>query len=238
MKTVGIIGGIGPESTIEYYRSIISLYRERKGHGYTPAIIINSIDNRRMLELIGTGQLTSLTEYILVEIEKLFRAGANFGVLAANTPHIIFDDLQKRSPISLVSIVETTCRAAELQGLKRVGLLGTLFTMAGRFYPDVFDQTEIALVTPTSEEQEYIHEKYIGELLHNIFLAETRQGLLSIVERLRREEDVDGLILGGTELPLILRDASYVGIPFLDTTKLHVERIVEELLSERGERRE
>src|SRR5512137_1155731 len=98
MKTPGIIGGIAPASTIEYYRSIIALYRERKGDGNYPPIVINSIDMKKMLDLIGGGRLTEVTEYLAGEVRKLAQAGADFGLMASNTPHIVFDDVQKKSP--------------------------------------------------------------------------------------------------------------------------------------------
>ncbi len=229
MKTAGIIGGIGPESTIEYYRQIITAYRERTKDGSYPSIIINSINLKTIVDLIGDGKLQQVTEYLLSELRKLAAAGADFGLLAANTPHIVFEALQRQSPISLISIVEVTCRAAQAAGLKRVGLFGTRFTMQGRFYPDAFAPTGINLVVPTPDEQTYIHNRYMDELVNGIILPETREQLLAIVERLKVEEGIDGLILGGTELPLILRDSDHKGVLFLDTTKLHVARIVQEL---------
>ena len=163
--------------------------------------------------------------------ERLARAGADFGALAANTPHIVFDQLRARSPIPLISIVEATCDRARELGLKRVTLFGTRFTMQAGFYPEVFAGSGIDLVIPGQADQDYIHEKYMDELLQNIFLPETRQGLLAIVDRMKARDGIDGLILGGTELPLILRGAES-DIPFLDTTRIHVDRIVEELISQ------
>jgi aspartate racemase len=116
-------------------------------------------------------------------------------------------------------------------GLSKAALFGTRFTMQGRFYPEVFAQAGLAIILPNEAEQAFIHEKYFGELLKDIFLDETRQQLLAIADRMKEREGIDGLILGGTELPLILRDTEHNGVPFLDTTKIHVERIVEELLS-------
>ena len=230
MKTAGIIGGIGPESTIQYYRLIIASYRERKRDGSYPPLILNSIDLKRLLDLIGANQLAEVTEYLLEEVRRLARAGADLGALAANTPHLVFDALRRESPIPLVSLVEATCQAATALGLKRVGLFGTRFTMQGRFYPDVFDRAAISLVTPAPGEQTYIHDKYLGELVNGVVRPETREGLLAIVWRLKREEGIEGLILGGTELPLILGGVEEEGIPFLDTTRLHVEQIVTQLL--------
>lgn len=230
MKTIGIIGGIGPESTLEYYRFIIDSYREKKQDGSYPLIIINSINLQKVVDLITAGELTRVAEHFVAEIHKLAKAGADFGLLSANTAHIVFDEVQRQSPIPLISIVQATCDAAKAQGLKKLGLLGTRFTMQGRFYPDVFSKAGIALATPNEQEQAYIHEKYMGELVKGIFLPETRERLLAIVNALRERESIDGLILGGTELPIILRDSSN-GIPFLDTTKIHVERAVAQLLS-------
>lgn len=232
MKTLGIIGGIAPASTIEYYRSIVALYRERKPDGTYPPIIINSIDLKKLLDLISAKELAKVTEYLLDEVTKLTRAGADLGLLASNTPHIVFEDIRRRSPIPLISIVEATCQATQALALKRVGLFGTRFTMQGRFYPDVFSQQGITLSVPDLDDQDYIHDKYMSELVNGVFRDETRQRLLAIVDRLIEREGIQGLILGGTELPLILRDVSDRGIPFLDTTRIHVERAVAQMLSE------
>ena len=231
MKTVGLIGGVGPESTIEYYRFIIETYRERKQDDSYPSIIINSVDVNKYVGLATANRFDKFADELVIEIDRLARAGADFAALAANTPHIVFDELASRSKIPLVSIVEATCGKAKSLGLKRVALLGTRFTMQGGFYQDVFARAEIDLVVPTDEEQAYIHEKYIGELLNNIFTDETRAGLLAIVDQLRERDGADAVILGGTELPLILRGCERDDVKFLDTTKIHVEKIVERLLS-------
>ncbi len=230
MKTAGIIGGIGPESTIEYYRAIIASYRQKVLDGSYPPIMIDSIDMKKMLDLISANRLQEVIEYLSDEVQKVAQAGANFAALASNTPHIVFDALRQRSEIPLISIVEVTCEEAKRRGLKRIGLFGTRFTMQGRFYPDVFSREGIALAVPAAEEQNYIHDKYMGELVNGILLPETREGLLKIVNRLKAQEGIQGLILGGTELPLILREAEYEGIPFLDTTRIHVEQITAGLL--------
>jgi len=231
MKTVGMIGGIGPESTIAYYRLIVALYREQKPDGSYPSLIINSIDMKKMLMLIEANDLSTLTEYLVSEVEALARAGAECGLLAANTPHIVFDDIQRRSPIALLSIVQATCDAAKAQGLTKLGLFGTRFTMHGRFYSEVFAREGMTLAPPGDDEQAYIHDKYMNELLHGIIRPETRARLLAIVEQLKQREHIQGLILGGTELPLILRDDTSTGIPFLDTTEIHARALVARLLS-------
>lgn len=230
MKTVGIIGGIGPESTIEYYRSIIAFYRRRTRDGGYPSVVINSIDVKRMLDLIGDNKLPEVEAYLLAELERLARAGADFAALAANTPHIVFGTLRARSPLPLISIVEVTCDVARERGLRRVGLFGTRFTMEAMFYPEVFEPAGISVV-PGPEEQVYIHDKYMTELVSGRFVPETREGLLAIVERMKARDGIEAVVLGGTELPLILRADDYAGVQLLDTTKLHAEAIVSRLLS-------
>jgi aspartate racemase len=231
VKTVGIIGGIGPESSIEYYRQIIAFYREQKPDGNYPSIVLNSVNFKPLLDLILANQWSQVTQYLVGELEKLARAGADFAVIAANTPHLVFDEIRRQAAIPLISIVEAACQEAKALHLKRLGLFGTRFTMQARFYPDIFSREGITLAVPDENDQSYIHDKYMNELIHGTVLPETREQLLNIVERMKERDDIRGLILGGTELPLILRDATARGIPVLDTTRIHVKAIVTRLLS-------
>ena len=139
--------------------------------------------------------------------------------------------MQQRSPIPLLSIVEAACDHARALGLKRLGLLGTGFTMRARFYPDVFARAGLELVTPRADEQAIIHDKYIHELLKNQFLPETRSLLIGIIGRMRADDDIAAVILAGTELPLILRGAEPEGVRFLDTTLIHVHAAVAAIVS-------
>jgi aspartate racemase len=230
MKTLGMIGGVGPESTVDYYRLIIAMYRDRKPDGSYPPIVINSIDMTKMLGFVEADALPDLANYLSEEVRKLAGAGADFGLLASNTPHIVFDEVQRQSPIPLLSIVEATCKAAKAQGLGKLGLFGSRFTMQAQFFPEVFSREGITLIVPSPDDQHYIHEKYMGELVKGVFLPETRAGLLAIAERLKQQEGIQGVILGGTELPLILRNVSDRGMLFLDTTQIHVRAAVEQLL--------
>ncbi len=158
-------------------------------------------------------------------------AGADFALISANTPHIVFDEVAFKSRIPLISIVEATCGAVKALGLKRLALFGTRYTMQATFYLKVFSREGIEVFIPEPNDQDYIHDKYMNELVPGKFLAETRAGLLDIVDRMKARSDIDGIILAGTELPLILRDPDHNGIPFLNTTKIHVEAAVTEMLS-------
>jgi aspartate racemase len=230
MQTPGLIGGIAPESTIQYYRLMIDAYRERTRDGSYPNILIDSIDMKRMLDLVGANDLPGLTAYLAGEVEKLAGGGADFALFASNTPHLVFEEVRKRVPIPMLSIVEAACSATREMGWKRAGLFGTRFTMQARFYPEEFARQGIELVIPDPQEREIIHAKYMGELVAGIFLPETRARMLAIAARMREQENIDGVVLGGTELPLLLPDSDGLGIPFLDTTKIHAEAAVEEML--------
>ncbi|SRR6266481_3117010 len=231
MKTLGIIGGLGPESTVDYYQRIIALYRERTGDGSYPEFIIKSVNLRKGLDFMDANDFTGMADYLLEGIGKLAEAGADFGLISANTPHVVFDEVASKSPIPLISIVEATCAAAKARNLTRLALFGTRYTMQSNFYPKVFSREGIELLVPQPNEQAYLHDKYMNELVPGEFLPETRAGLLAIVDRMKGEKGIDGVVLAGTELPLILRDRDHNDIPFLNTTKIHVEAAVAEMLS-------
>ena len=231
MTTVGIVGGLGPQSTIDYYRRILEGWK-REDPSTSPSIVIDSLDVQLGLCLVEHDR-PALVEYLSASLRRLAGAGADFAAMAANTPHVVYDDLIARSPIPMVSIVEATAEEAQRRGLKRVAILGTRFTMEGSFYPDTCARYGIAVVAPQAKEREWIHQRYIGEMLKGDFRDETRQGVISVIARLRDEETIDGVILGGTELTLLLSGPVIAGIPALDTTELHVSAIVKRLRSGR-----
>lgn len=230
MRTLGIIGGTGPETTVEYYRRLILAYRERSPDGRAPSLIINSIDNRKLIDLVTANELKQMADYLSAEVDRLARAGAGLGLIAANTPHLVFDELQSRSPIPMLSIVTAARDAAVEAGLRRPALFGTRFTMQAAFFPEIFNARQITIVTPNQVEQAWIHDKYMNELFVGVVLPETRERLLDIVREMKERDSVDGLILGGTELSLILCEPTAAGLPVLDTTQIHVEAAVKWLL--------
>jgi aspartate racemase len=223
-RTVGIIGGIAPESTVAYYRQIIQKYREKTG-GY-PSIIINSIDLQTMLGFVGAKDFEGLIEYLMPEINRVAEAGVDFALFASNTPHIVFDDIARRSPVPLLSIVECARDAAADRGFKRAGLLGTRFTMEGQFYKNVFATRGIEVIAPPPEDLAYVHDHYMSELVQGDFREDTRAEVLRIIERLATTSHADAVILGGTELPLLLDAQSRAAVPLLDTTAIHVDEVI------------
>lgn len=227
MASVGIVGGLGPESTIDYYRRILEEW-QRADPTSAPSIVIDSLDVQRALQLVQ-GERSGLVEYLLGSLRRLAGAGVDFAAISANTPHIVFDDLAARAPVPILSIVEVCAREAQRRGLRRLALLGTRFTMEAPFYPAVCARHGIEVMTPGDTDRAWVHERYVGELLKGDFREDTRQQFIALVTRMRDDAGVDGVILGGTELPLLLPAHVIADLPALDTTALHVAAIVERL---------
>jgi len=230
MKRIGIIGGIGPESTMDYYRRIIDLFKI-KGDGLTyPEIVIYSADLAALMRLVDEGAASGhwdrLIDWLSERVAALHAAGAQFGVIGSNTPHVVFDEVQARSPIPLLSIVAATCRHAQGLGVRKLGLLGTRFTMTSDFYANHFLRHDMALVVPDAAERDRIQHLLFTEIELGIIREPTRQELLAIAKKMIHEHGIQALILGCTELPLILQENAY-DIPFLNTTALHVQAIVD-----------
>jgi aspartate racemase len=191
-------------------------------------IVINSIDLKKVLDLVSANKRAELTQYLVNEIQRLARAGAECGLGAANTPHMVLMKSAVGRPFKLINIVEATCEAVKTLGLKELGLLGARFTMPGRFYPDVFSTEGIAPALPDERAQTYLHHIYLNALVKGITRPETREQLLTIVDGLRESHGIQALIPGGTELSLILREPSVRDTPVLDTTKIQAKAIVAE----------
>ena len=159
MKKIGIIGGLGPESTVDYYKEIISAFNTKYVELAYPEIIIYSANLKKLMGLVETESWSEISEWLLEKIFCLHRAGAEFAAIASNTPHIVFDDLKPQSPIPLLSIVEETCNKAQEMGLKNIGLMGTKLTMEAEFYKKPFISKGISIVVPSEEEQQIINHK-------------------------------------------------------------------------------
>jgi aspartate racemase len=223
---IGIVGGIGPESTIDYYKKIISGYRKIITDGSYPEIIINSIDMYKMITIMERKAWGELCEALSGAIKALKNAGADIAVIASNTPHVMFDKIKDLSPLRLISIVEVTAEKAFEIGCRKVVLLGTGFTMREHFYQDVLQRYGIETVVPSAEQQDYIHQKLFSEIELGIINDETRRELVKIVQTLENQYEIDGLILGCTELPLIIGQKDFT-IPVVDTVEVHVQKVIE-----------
>lgn len=227
MKTIGIVGGLGPESTVDYYQRIIADFVRRRPAATYPEIVIFSANMDALFEHIERADWDGIAAMLLAKIRALSAAGADFAAIASNTPHIVFDRLAAASPIPLLSIVQATCDAARAAGMKRLGLLGTRLTMSSDFFAKAFGRAGLEVVVPDDEEQQRIQHRLMSEIELGVFKPSTRDELNGIARRLQRDHAIDGLILGCTELPLIMTEP-IDGLPFLNTTAIHCERIVRE----------
>ena len=225
MKKIGLIGGLGPEATQDYYKRIIEVVRGKTGSLDAPEIIIYSVNLQEALTILDAKDDAWLADWLLAKVEALAAAGAEFAAITANTAHLVFDRVAERSPLPLLSIVEATCAVAQTMGLKRGGLMGTRFTMQADFFQRAFARGGVELLVPNTAEQELIHHKLFSEIELGIIRDETREELLEIVRQMIDREGIDFLVLGCTELPLILPEEAF-GIPLLNTTALHVDSIV------------
>jgi len=225
MKRIGIIGGIGPESTVDYYRRIIGAFREHGIESACPEIIIYSANLAELMPILANRNRSKLTDWLVEKVESLFRAGAEFAVIGSNTPHLVYNEVRSRAPIPMLSIIEATCNKTLSLGLKKPGLMGTKFTMESDFFQKPFREEGLSVVLPDRKDQELIHNRLFSEIELGIIKDSTREEFLSVVKKMIDRHSIDSLILGCTELPLILTRDEY-GIPFLNTTAIHAESIV------------
>jgi aspartate racemase len=230
MKRIGIIGGLGPESTVEYYKLIIGAFKDQKTSYNYPEIIVYSANLSEFMQLLEGGRWQEMTEWLLGMVRALARAGAEFAAIGSNTPHVVFDEVSSRSPVPMLSIVEAACARAQALGLRKLGLMGTAFTMKSDYYQKVFRAQGMSLVVPGERDRKLIQERLFSEIELGIIKDSTRQELLSIVARMIESEAIDSVVLGCTELPLIL-DRSDYAVPFLNTTAIHAEAIARYCLS-------
>ncbi len=231
MKKIGIVGGLGPEATIDYYKEIINAFKDESDDLNYPEIILFSVNMSEFVDLMNANEYDKAVSYLLKKIEALKNAGAEFGAISANTPHIFFDRLKERSSIPLISIVEATCAEALKRGLKRAGLFGTGITMNASFYPDVFNRQGMEVIMPDKEDKELINKIVFNEIELGIFNDESRELLIGIIDKMVKLRHIDSIILGCTEFPLILTQSIYAGVPVLNTTRIHVREIVNFCLS-------
>lgn len=230
MKKLGLVGGMGPESTIPYYHDIVYGVQEALGQSVFPELSIESVNVFTVLRLCGEEKYDELTDYLMTAINNLAKGGAEFAALSANTPHIVFDRLREKSPIPLISIVEAACEEAKRRELKKIGLLGTVFTMTGEFFKNPFLKNGIQMIIPSAEEMELVNEKISTELELGIIKEETLLSFQQIISRMKDENGIEAIVLGCTELPLLLND-EVSPVPCLDTMQIHINSIIDAILT-------
>jgi len=230
MKKIGIIAGIGPESSIVYYRLIIKVFQEKLKTNACPEFIMFSIDINRVLDYVLNDRLEELTNFLARRIKVLEKAGVDYGLMASNTTHLVFDKLENQVQIPLINIIEESFIEISKSKIKRVGLFGTMPVMTKGMYSKCGEKYGIEVIIGDDEELNFIHNTYINELIYNRIIPESKRRLLVIAENLKKNYGIEGLILGGTELCLILNQSDFDDLKVFDTTLIHVESLVSKMI--------
>jgi aspartate racemase len=231
-RVVGIVGGTGPESTIDYYRRLGASWRRRRPDGTYPRIIIDSVDGGSVIQWLGNGEYAAVGRAFGSALGELAAAGCGLGLIASNACHLAFDYIDPPSPIGLIHIVDAARDHAIATGRRRLGIIGTRYVMQAPLYPDRFEPFGIDIVAPSLDEQDTVHRIYFDELVPGVVRDDSRRQLVAVVEAMRDRDGIDGIVLAGTELALILTEPAYAGVPVLDTAGIHVEAAVDWLLGE------
>lgn len=232
-RTVGILGGMSSESTREYYRGIDAGINDALGGHSAGDLLIRSVDFADIERFIRTGQWDAAAAYLTAAARDLQAGGADFVVMATNTMHKVAPEISESLSIPFVHIVDVAADAIRAAGLDTVGVLGTQTTMEGAFYRDRFGDHGIDIVVPDPAEREVIDDIVFEELTRGIVREESRETYLTVVDSLVAA-GAQGLVLGCTEIELLIGQADRPDVPMFDTTALHVERAVELSLGERS----
>jgi aspartate racemase len=224
-KKIGILGGLTPESTVTYYMHIVHRYHELHGdHGY-PETIIYGASFQQFEDWMNEEDWDGIEKELLKGLKALKRAGADFAVIATNTMHILFDELQKQIDMPLISIVDATAEAIKDEGFNKVGLIGTQFSMTKPFYREGLKKHGIDVVIPSKNDRDYIVKVIFEELSTGKLIEESRQGYLEIIDKLVTE-GAEGIVLGCTEIPLLIRQED-TEIKVFDTATVHAEKALQ-----------
>ncbi len=231
MKTIGLIGGMSWESSIEYYRIINEAVREKLGGLHSARCVMDSVEFEEIRALQEKGDWAALTDHMADSALRLRAAGADFIVICTNTMHIMADEVQKRAGVDVLHIADATGHQVKARGFKKVGLLGTKFTMEKDFYRKRLEEKfGIKAVVPEEKDREEVHRIIFGELCAGVIKPESRDRLKKIIEGLA-SRGAQGVVLGCTELPLIIgqKDSR---IPVFDTTYIHAMAAVRQAMGE------
>ena len=227
MKKIGILGGISLSSTIEYYRRITDLYYERFGDYYYPEIVIDSLNFQYFTDMENEGRMDEYEAYILKGLLNLKNAGADFAIMAANSPHSVLHKISDKSPLPILSIMESVAKRASELNIKNILLTGILYTMKGDFYPLELERYGIKTIVPDDEEKSLIDNIIFRELVRGIVSPLSRERFISIIEAYK---DADAVLLGCTELPLLVSQQNTDKI-ILNSLEIHSRDALEYALT-------
>ncbi len=224
MKKIGLVGGLGPASTIDYYTGLIDKTKREQGQTVYPEIVIDSVNMTLHDKALVEKDYDRLSEYLIDSLENLKAAGAEIAAITANTEHIIWDMVCERFPLPVVSVVDAAINEIKKNGYKRVLVFGTVFTLKSGLYDNALEKNEINAIIPTDNDAEQIGKLIYPNLENGIVIPEDRQKLIEIAEQYIEKYNTDAMLLGCTELPLAIKPGD-VSVPVLNTTSIHIEEI-------------
>ena len=217
--------GITWVSTAVYFKTINELVAQRLGGAHSAKLLLYSMDFQELRTLVERDDWATLEARLLEVAQRLVEGGAECIVIGSNTPHIVADAIRARVDVPLLHIVEETAKAIAQQRVRTVGLLGTKVTMESAFFRDRLAQAGIATVVPGDDDRAYVHARIFDELTHGVFTPATKRRYLEIIDTLRAQ-GAEGIVLGCTEIPLLIAQAD-CSVPVFDTTALHARAAVD-----------
>jgi len=229
MKIIGILGGMGPESTVEYYKQIINGYRKIANTENYPQLYINSINMTEMLKYVSNNDYKKLINMLVTEIEKLRIIGADHIAIASNTPHCVINEVIEKVDVPIISIVDETCKYIKNKNLKKVLLTGTIFTMEKNFYKKPLEDLKIECIVPDDNEKKIIQNIIFPNLENGIIIEKDKELFKDLCNKIIKDKGIDGIILGCTELPLMIKENDF-DISVLDTMEIHIKSILDKII--------
>lgn len=230
MKKVGFVGGIGPSSTVEYYLGYIDRTRKYYGENVYPEIVIDSVDLHKATEYFTHGEWDESAKLMIKSVTNLQQAGAEIAAITANTEHIVWDGMKDSFSIPVISIVDAVVDEVIKKGYKKVLIFGTIFTMESGLYEKAFKEKGIHPILPSDEDKRIIGDLIYPNLENGVIISEDRTKMLALAEKYMKETEADALLLGCTELPLIIKEGD-ISIPILDSTEIHINAIFEKAIT-------
>lgn len=224
MKKIGLVGGIGPASTVDYYLGLIERCRAEFGENVYPEIVIDSVSLTTATDFLAQNDFDGNAQLMLKSLAGLKAAGAEIAAITANTEHIVWDRISDKFQLPVVSIVEATAAEILRKGYRKVLILGTIFTMKSGLYEKPLAERGITPIVPTDEDKEKIANLFFPNLENGIVVPEDKVKMLEIVGRYVREKGADAVLLGCTELPLMIKEGD-LDVPLLNTTQIHLNAI-------------
>lgn len=231
MKKIGLVGGLGPASTVDYYLGLINKYREIYGEDEYPQIMIDSVNMHEVVDSIARTDYVSAGKILSTSLKSLQAGGTEVFAITANTPHIAWEHIEPSYVPSTVHIVDATINKMLERGYNRVVIMGTVFTMKSGMYEEAMIRKKLIPIVPSDEDKEIIGNCIYPNLENGIVIQEDKNTLIMLAEKYIKSGNADGVLLGCTELPLAIKEGD-VSVPILDTTQIHIEEIFNEAMSE------